>query len=65
MDEILKAIFEFVFEIVLSFPGYLILRVVRRKEQIDPDGCLVFIVGFSFWVIIGLVIWGLVAILSR
>lgn len=44
-------IVEFVLEIVIRGPGYLICRMAKR--DIDPDGGWVVVVGLAFWGVIG------------
>lgn len=56
-----EAIFEILFEVALKLPGFLILRWVRPKT--DPDGCLVPLIGLLFWIVVGLIIYGLVVAL--
>ncbi len=56
MEDIVEAIFRGLFEIVVEVlirgPGYLILKLFGSRSQVDPDGCLVFIIGCLFWVMV-------------
>jgi|GraSoi2013_100cm_1033763.scaffolds.fasta_scaffold496267_2 hypothetical protein len=60
---ILRVIGQFVLELVLEIlikgPGYVIVRALRRRKDIDPEGAVVILVGILFWVV--LVVGGYVA----
>ncbi len=53
LDELFKAMFKEVFklvaEVVIRLPGYGLLRLAYRKDEIDPDGLGTFSVGCLFW----------------
>ena len=65
MDVIIQAFLEIVFEVLIKGPGYLIVRAVRRcgkkpqesTEEPNPEGCLVLVVGVSFWCLIFFGLW--------
>lgn len=63
MDEILadlgRLVAQFIFEFLVGGPGYLILRVFRKPEDINPDGLLVLLVGLFFWVAVAFAILGI------
>lgn len=63
LEAILRALFETLFEVALKGPGYLLVRWFRPKSAINPDGCLVLIVGMAFWLFIGLGVCGLLVLL--
>ncbi len=60
---IIRALLEFLFELALKGPGYLIARFFYPPQEIAPDGCLVVILGIGFWTTIGLAIWCMVWLL--
>ena len=61
MEDMLVLLFEFAW----TGPGCLILRLLGRKPNTEPDGCLVFLVSTAFWAVVALAIWALVVLLSR
>jgi hypothetical protein len=63
LEVILKAIGELALEVALKGPGWAIQRFVFRNEHANPDGLSVVLCGILFWVLLGLCIWGLVALL--
>ena len=63
LEAILKAFLEVLFEIALKGPGYLVVKWFRPKSDANPDGCLVLICGITFWLLIGLGIWGIIVLL--
>ena len=48
-------ILDFVPELVLRTPGYLLCKPF--KKDIDPDGTLVVCVSLAFWLVIGIAAW--------
>lgn len=58
MEEIFEILFKLIIEIILKGPGYIIIKIFYPRDKFDPDGCAVVIVGFLFWTIVGLLIWG-------
>lgn len=44
-------IIEIVFELVIKIPGYYITKVFSKNNP-DPDGLMIILVGFLFWAII-------------
>ncbi len=51
-----QIIVEFVLEILVKGPGYLIGRLFRK--DLDPDGPIVVVVGLGFWIIVLVSIFG-------
>ncbi|WP_445363333.1 hypothetical protein ACJJIQ_00350 [Microbulbifer sp. ANSA003] len=43
---------EIIFEILLKGPGYFISKQFTKRDP-DPDGFIVVITGFVFWVVVG------------
>lgn len=45
-------LYEIVFEILIRGTGYIITNLLTKNEP-DPDGIIVIIVGSVFWLIVG------------
>lgn len=63
VEALLRAVLEVILELAIKGPGFLIVKWIRPASKASPNGCLVPIVGFTFWLLLGLGVWGLVAIL--
>lgn len=57
VSSVLEALFSIVFEILIKGPGYLLLRLFQPAEGVEPDGCLVVMIGLAFWAVVGIGIW--------
>lgn len=53
MEFILRLFLELFFELAMKGPGYLLARWLYPREQTDPDGCLVVVLGIAFWIAVG------------
>lgn len=53
MEFILRLFLELFFELALKGPGYLLTRWLFPREQTDPEGCLVVMLGIAFWIVVG------------
>lgn len=58
-EAILRGLFEIVIEVLIKGPGYLILRLMGSRSGADPDGCLVFVVGCLFWMMLIFLVWSI------
>ena len=61
LEVVLRAVAELILELMFRIPGYLILRACGATPSGDPHGCLEMIWGGLFWVVVGLLIWAIVA----
>lgn len=48
-------------------PGYYLLRtaILRNKEDIDSNGPVVFALGFCFWVVLFVIVYGIDTLVNR
>ncbi|WP_226661180.1 hypothetical protein [Microbulbifer aggregans] len=49
---IVQIFYELLFELMVKGPGYFISKKLINRDP-DPDGLVVVITGFTFWLIIG------------
>lgn len=60
VEVLARLVVEPLVEIVLRIPGYLIIRCFLPRESIDTEGPQITMLGFGFWVVTALLIWGAV-----
>ena len=51
---------EVIFELIVKGPGYLICKLFTKRD-LDPDGFVVVLTGFLFWLVIGVGAYSLYA----
>lgn len=49
---------EIIFELMLKGPGYFICKLFTKRD-LDPDGFVVVLIGFLFWLVIGVGVYSL------
>jgi hypothetical protein len=51
---------------VIKYPGYFLLRYVfRRKIEPDKNSFTVYVLGFGFWLVLVILIWGAMRLLWK
>lgn len=58
--------FQIFVEFLILKPGYYLLRTVilRNKEDVDPNGPVVFALGFCFWMALFVIVYGIYALVN-
>jgi len=60
---VIRALAELMFGLLIRGPGWMIVRRFRQSDDVNADGCFVFLVGLLFWIVLGALIGGITLLL--